>query len=199
MTPLHYAADSALTIEPRVAAECVQFLLEVGHADPCILDDRRRVPYFLASHDAVRDAFRIARATLGEEYCLWDEKAKVGPPLTQHALDEKNEKEAEKRRKKRAKQKEKKVKEKAEAKEAEERKLEAEERQRQEEEAKRCRDGLKPKSGGGGACDFCQVVCVGRKRAQMLKRLEYAYCCSECVQKHKRELMAAAATARLSG
>jgi hypothetical protein len=31
---------------------------------------------------------------------------------------------------------------------------------------------------------------------QMFQRLEYVYCGSECVQKHKRELMAAAAMAR---
>jgi Vms1-associating treble clef domain len=30
----------------------------------------------------------------------------------------------------------------------------------------------------------------------MFSRLEYVYCTAECVQKHKRELMAAAALAR---
>lgn len=208
MTPLHYAADSATAtsssssctaVDPGVAADCVLALLECGRADPCQTDSRLRVPYYLASHDVVRDAFRRARANLGEDYCLWDENAKVGPALTPEAIDEKNEKEAEKRRKKRAKLKEKKARENAEAVEAENRKLASEEQQKQEEEAKRCRNGLKAKTGGGGACDFCQVVCVGRKRALMLKRLEYSYCSSDCVQKHKRELMAAAATSRLGG
>lgn len=204
MTPLHCAAESTTTttataFDPGLAADCVQLLLEVGGADPCLVDARRRVPVFLASHDRVRDAFRIARANLGEDHCPWDEGAKVGPPLTPEAWQQKNEREAEKKRKKRAKLKEKKAREKAEGQEAEERKREDEERQKQEESAKRIRDGLQPKSRDGGVCDFCQTVCQGRKRAQMFKRLEYSYCSTECVLKHRRELMAAAATARMGG
>lgn len=197
MTPLHFAAESSITVDPETAADCVRLLLEEGHSDPCLVDARGRVPYFLASHEKVRDAFRIARAALGEDYCDWD-ASKVGPPLTQDDIDQKKEKEAEKKRKKRARQKEKKAKEKAEQKDAEERLREAQEREKQEEEAKRTRDGLQGKTSGGGVCDFCQTVCKGRKRTQMFRRLGYSYCSTECVQKHKRELMAAAATARFS-
>jgi len=211
MTPLHYAAESSSSssapatgttiaaVDPETAAECVRLLLEQGHADPCTVDARGRVPYFLATQDVVRDAFRMARATLGEDYCDWDAGAKVGPPLTPDDLEQRKEKEAEKKRKKRARQKEKKAKEKAEQREADERRKEAEERIKQEEEAKRVRAGLQPKVGGGGVCDFCQTVCKGRKRTQMFKRLDYSYCSTDCVQKHKRELMAAAATARFGG
>jgi Bacteroidetes VLRF1 release factor/Vms1-associating treble clef domain len=202
MTPLHYAAESLLSttmivVDPEMAATCVRLLLERGHADPCCIDSRRRVPYFLASHDKIRDAFRMARAILDESYCRWDEDAKVGPALTQEAIDEKAEKEAEKRRKKRAKQKEKKALEKAEEKAAEERRLAVKEKAKIDEEAKRIRQGLLPKKGEAGACDFCQTVCVGRKRANMFKRLDFSYCSSECLQKHKRELMATAALARI--
>jgi len=195
MTPLHYAAESSIMVDPENAAGCVRLLLEEGHADPCLVDARGRVPYFLASQDKVRDAFRIARAILGEGYCDWD-ASKVGPPLTMDEIDRKNEREAEKKRKKRARQKEKKAKEKADQKEAEERLKEAQEREKQEEEAKRVRDGLQGTKSSGGVCDFCQTVCKGRKRTQMFQRLGYSYCSTECVQKHKRELMAAAATAR---
>jgi hypothetical protein len=33
----------------------------------------------------------------------------------------------------------------------------------------------------------------------MYQRLEYAYCSTECVQRHKRELLASAALARFGG
>ena len=198
-TPLHFAAESVseTSVDPGLAAECVRLLLERGKADPCCTDSRRRVPYFLASHDKVRDAFRIARANLGEDYCHWDEMAKVGPPLTQEIMDEKAEKEAEKRRKKRAKQKEKKSRDKAEEKAAEERRLAAENFAKMEEEARRIRHGLQPKISDGGVCDFCQTVCVGRKRANMFKRIDFSYCSTDCLQKHKRELMVKAALSRI--
>lgn len=196
MTPLHYAASSSNVVEPVVAAECVTELLVHGHVDPTILDGRSRPAYFLASHERVRDAFRMARATLGEEYCAWDD-AKVGPPLTHDDVQLRKEKEAEKRRKKKVRQKQKKAQEKAAAEELEQRKQEEEAKARRAEEAKRVRDGLQPKtSTATNVCDFCQTVCKGRKRSQMLKRLEYAYCSTECVQNHKRELMAKAAFSR---
>jgi hypothetical protein len=200
MTALHFAALSTTTgVELSVAAECVHVLLEKGHANPCIVDARNRPPYFLASHDKVRDSFRIARANLGEEYCSWDD-AKVGPPLTLEDLDARTKKEAEKRKKKKIRQKEKNAKEKAQTAEAERFLQEEQTRKKQEEEAKRIRDGLQPKNTpAGNVCDFCQTVCKGRRRNQMLKRLEYSYCSSECVQKHKRELMASAALARFGG
>ena len=186
MTPLHYAAQSdALT-----ASACVTMLLEQGRANPCRLDQRNRVPYYLSSHEKVRDAFRICRASLGEDYCSWDAGAKVGPPLTDDDLQARKEKEAEKRRRKKSRQKEKQAKEKAQ----EQVRNEEEARQKAEEEAKRVRDGLAPKPGGGNVCDFCQTVC--RRKNQMFQRLTYSYCSTDCVNKHKRELMASAALAR---
>lgn len=195
MTPLHYAAASAHSVEPSKAADCVTELLSQG-ADPTAMDGRTRPPYFLASHDRVRDAFRIARANLGEGFCDW-EAARVGPSLTAEDLQQRKEKEAEKRKKKKARQKQKKTQEKAAADEMEKRRQEAEEKEKQAEEAKRIRDGLQPKANAASnVCDFCQTLCKGRKRSQMFKRLEYAYCSTECVQKHKRELMAKAALSR---
>ena len=226
MTPLHYAADSAsatatvttttsgtnkstssndmgLMVDPSVAAEVVLELLVMGHADPVRVDARNRPPYFLASHEKVRNAFRMARAQLGEDYCDW-ETAKVGSPLTEKELQLRKDKEVDKKKKKRARQKEKRIKERAQQEE-----MEIQLKQQQEEEkgkileAKRIRDGLATgrsnnSSGGGGknVCDYCQTICKGRQRSQMYKRLEYSYCSPECVQKHKRELMAAAAMAR---
>ena len=200
MTSLHFAAQSTVNVDASIAAECVTLLLETGHADPGIVDARNRPPYFLASHEKVRDAFRMSRARLGETYCQWDGDAKVGPPLTDNDIEARKQKEAEKRRKKKARQKDKKAKEKAQAAEMELAKVKEDARRKQEEEAKRIRDGLQPKltTAGGKACDFCQTICKGRKRSQMFKRLEYSYCSSECVQKHKRELMASAALSRFS-
>lgn len=195
MSPLHFAAEStANNVVGPTAAALVELLLKRG-ADPTQVDIRNRPPYFLASHDKVRDAFRIARAELGEHHCDWD-AGKVGPPLTEADLQARRDKEAEKRRRKKARAKEKKAKEKAHADEAAKKAAEEAEKRKKEDEAKRVRDGLQPKSQKANVCDFCQTEVKGRKRSQMFKRLDYSYCSSECVQKHKRELMAKAALSR---
>ena len=198
MTPLHFAAASSENVDPVTAAACVSALLVQG-ADPSIFDARLRPAYFLATHDKVRDSFRQARAVLGEEYCDWDGSAKVGPPLTDEDLASRKEKEAEKKRRKKARQKEKKTKEKAQAQEMEERRRAEEESKRQAEETKRVRDGLSAKPTGDNVCDYCHTVCKGKKRKEMFQRLDYKYCSSNCVQSHKRELMAAAAMSRFGG
>ena len=199
MTALHYAAESASKeVDQGTAAAIVSLLLVSAKANPCVLDSRNRVPFFLASHDKVREAFRRARAELGEECWPWDE-ARVGSALTDQEVAKKQEKAAEKKRRQRARQREKKAREKAQAEEMEQRRKEEEEKRKQEEDAKRIRDGLAPKqSTGTNVCDFCQTVCKGKRRSQMFQRLDYKYCSSECVQKHKRELMAKAALSRLS-
>lgn len=199
MTALHYAAESASndSVDPESAAAIVKLLLIQGKANPTVVDARNRVPYFLAQHEKVREAFRRARAELGEECWDWD-ASKVGPALTDQDVANKKEKAAEKKRRQRARQKEKKAREKAEAQAMEQRKMEEEEKRKQEEDAKRIRDGLAPKmSTATNVCDYCQTVCKGKRRNQMFQRLDYVYCSSECVQKHKRELMAQAALSRL--
>ena len=195
MTPLHYAASASG--DPITVAECVTVLLLQGHTDPTVRDGRNRTAYFLASHEKVRDAFRMARATLGEDYCEWDEGAKVGPPLTEDDLDRKKQKAAEKKRRQRARQKEKKAKDKAESEAAEQKLKQQEAEKKQEEDAKRIRDGLKPRAATAtNVCDYCQKISKGKRRSQMLQRLDYVYCSTACVQDHKRELMAAAALKR---
>jgi Bacteroidetes VLRF1 release factor/Vms1-associating treble clef domain len=196
MTPLHMASASSQHNDPNMSAACVSALLIHGRANPCLLDARFRVPYYLASHDKVREAFRLARGELGEEYCDWEE-AKVGPALTRDDLNAKKMKAAEKKRRQRAKQKEKAQKELAIKEETEKNRQEENERMKREIEAKRIRDGLQPMtSTATNICDFCQQQCKGKSRRQMLQRLNYAYCSTQCVQNHKRELLAAAAMAR---
>lgn len=195
-TPLHLASSSPHPHAPSI----LRSLLERGRADPTLPDARGRPPSSLASSDKLRDAFRLARATLGEDHCNWDEEAKVGPPLTEDDVRSKKAKALEKKRRQRARQKEKRAVEKALEEEEEQKKREEEEKKQQEEEAKRVRDGLQPKMAGGAggtACDFCQVVVKGKKRSLMFRRLDYVYCSSDCVKKHQRELMAAAAAARM--
>jgi sRNA-binding protein len=134
---------------------------------------------------------------LGEDYCSWDDGA-IGPALSEDDVQLKKAKALEKKRRQRARQKEKKAIEKAEA-EAVATKERAElEKKKQEEDAKRIRDGLKPKPKAQNACDFCHKIVKGKRRSQMFQRLEYAYCSTDCVKKHQRELMAAAAVARFS-
>lgn len=196
MTPLHYASESSQRVDPATAAACVSALLIQARANPGIIDARTRASYFLASHDKIREAFRRARAILGEDHCDWDE-AKVGPPLTEDDIEARKEKEAEKKRRKKARAKEKKAQEKDYMEEIEQRKKEEEEQKKQAEDAKRVRDCLQPKaSSATNICDFCQKVCKGKQRTQMFKRLDYKYCSTDCLNKHKRELMAKAAMSR---
>ena len=200
MTPLHFAAAASTKVDPVTAAALVSALLVQAHADPTVVDACNRPPYFLAKHDKVREAFRKARAVLGEDYCDWDGGAKVGPALTEDDLEAKKEREAEKKRRKKARQKEKKAKARAAAEEAEKLRAAEEEAKQAKVEAKRVRDGLSAKPTGANVCDFCNKVCKGRNASKnMFQRLEYKYCSVECVNKHKRELMAAAALARFGG
>eukprot|EP00590_Aulacoseira_subarctica_P003109 CAMPEP_0172420314 /NCGR_PEP_ID=MMETSP1064-20121228/6704_1 /TAXON_ID=202472 /ORGANISM="Aulacoseira subarctica , Strain CCAP 1002/5" /LENGTH=635 /DNA_ID=CAMNT_0013160233 /DNA_START=17 /DNA_END=1924 /DNA_ORIENTATION=- len=175
MTPLHLASsyDGEHIVD---AASCILLLLEQGRANPCIVDSHGRPPYFLASNDKLRDAFRLARGTLGEEYCAWDEGAKVGPPLTKDLLQQKKEKALDKKRRQRARQKEQKASERKLLEEQERIQREQEEEQNRAQEAKRVRDGLKARA-AENACDFCQTT--GTKRSQMFKRLDYVYCSTD--------------------
>lgn len=184
MTPLHYAASAAKSTDNSNEAACVYDLLVSGRANPTILDVRLRPAYFVAANDKVREAFRKARAMLGEGYCDWN-ASKVGPPLSESDIQQKKAKEAEKRRRKKAKAKEHKAKE-IQAQEAAA-KEQAHQEAEKEAHAKR----------GGKTCDFCQKPVRGRKSS--FKRLEFVYCSTDCVNKHKRELMASAALARFGG
>ncbi|VEU39981.1 unnamed protein product [Pseudo-nitzschia multistriata] len=196
-TPLHFAAAASKNVDPVTASAIISALLIQARADPTVLDASGRPPYFLAGHDKIREGFRKARAALGEDYCDWDSAAKVGPPLTESDLEAKKKREAEKKRRKKARQKEKKEKDRAAAREAEERRAAEEEARHTAEEAKRIRDQLPPKPTAANACDFCGKICKGRNASKnMFRRLDYKYCSTECVNKHKRELMAAAAMAR---
>jgi hypothetical protein len=200
MTPLHFAAASSSNVDPVTASTLVSALLIQGRADPTIHDARGRPPYFIAGHDKIREAFRKARSVLGEDYCDWDGGGKVGPPLTEEDIKARKEKETEKNRKKKARQKEKKAKDKAASQEAEIQREAEREAKQAAEEAKRVRDGLSEKATGPNVCDFCNKVCKGRNaRQNMFQRLDYKYCSSNCVNDHKRELMAAAAMARFGG
>jgi hypothetical protein len=180
MTPLHIAAASS---NPS-SNKCIRNLLLEGHANPGILDGRNRPPYFLATTESTRNAFRTVRAKIPD---AWDwDACKVGPPLTEDDLKRKKEKASEKKRRQREKQKERKA-------------AEEVEKLAKEEEAKRTRAGLQPKvpssKPGEYSCDFCQKIC--KRKSQMFQRLDFYYCSTECVKRHQRELMAAAATARL--
>ena len=193
-TALHLAASSSHQNAPTLLSA----LLIQGHVNPCAIDSRGRPPYFVTASDKLREAFRLARGTLGEDYCSWDDDAKVGPPLSQNDVQLKKQKAAEKKRKQRARQKERKAAEKAATEEAVLKERQEAEKKQQEEDAKRMRDGLKPKIKAANACDYCQKV-TGKRRSQMFQKLDYIYCSSDCVKKHQRELSAAAAAKRMGG
>jgi hypothetical protein len=197
-TPLHMA--SMLSTNADAAPGLVTTLLINGHADPTIVDKHGLPPYRTALTDGTREAYRLARGVLGEDCWAWDDDAKVPSALTSDDIKAKKAKAAEKKRRQRARQKEVKAEEKAELEAAAEKERQEAMERKQQEDAKRIRDGLRPKlscTTATNVCDYCQQVVKGKRRSQMFQRLEYAYCSTECVKRHQRELMAAAATARI--
>ena len=190
-TPLHYAANASNI--PSNASKCVYELLVTAHANPCILDARNRPPYFLARNDIIRNAFRKARAELGENIWKWSESAKVDSPLSEEALARKKEASKKKRQRQKQKRKERVAQELSEKSEAEKNLSEEKAKNQKHEDDRRSRAGLKQKK-GELSCDFCENTC--KRKSQMFARLDFYYCSTDCVKKHQRELMAAAAAAR---
>ncbi|KAF4553435.1 VMS1-like protein [Elsinoe fawcettii] len=78
-TPLHLAASLN-------SAACVSALLLKTKADPTTKSSEGKTPHDLAGDRPTRDAFRIARSTLGESAFDWD-SAGVGSPLTKSEAD----------------------------------------------------------------------------------------------------------------
>lgn len=91
-TPLHLAAASN-------SPACVTALLLKAHADPTVRNAEGKSPFDIAGDRPTRDAFRLARSSLGEDRWAWD-AAGVPAALSQAEADartarEKEEKAAE--------------------------------------------------------------------------------------------------------
>ncbi|KAL2198600.1 hypothetical protein P885DRAFT_32058 [Corynascus similis CBS 632.67] len=84
-TPLHLAAA-------QNSAPLVSGLLVRAEADPTILSPEGKTPFDLAGDRATRDAFRVARAELGEAAWDWG-KARVPAPLRREEAEERAERE----------------------------------------------------------------------------------------------------------
>lgn len=102
-TPLHLAASSN-------SPACVSALLTKIGSDPTIRNGDSKPPFDLAGDRATRDAFRLARSSLGEAKWPWD-KANVPAALSQSEADartarEKEEKAAEEAAEKQRREKE---------------------------------------------------------------------------------------------
>lgn len=81
-TPLHLAASSN-------SPALVSALLTKARADPTLTNGESRTAFEIAGDRATRDAFRVARAQLGEAAWAWDKGAKVPEPLTREEWDAK--------------------------------------------------------------------------------------------------------------
>jgi hypothetical protein len=78
-TPLHLAASSN-------SPACVSALLTKAGSDPTIANGDSKPPFDLAGDRATRDAFRLARSTLGEDKWSWT-AANVPAPLSQTEVE----------------------------------------------------------------------------------------------------------------
>eukprot|EP00928_Gymnodinium_smaydae_P029204 TRINITY_DN22064_c0_g1_i1.p1 TRINITY_DN22064_c0_g1~~TRINITY_DN22064_c0_g1_i1.p1 ORF type:complete len:633 (-),score=124.02 TRINITY_DN22064_c0_g1_i1:84-1901(-) len=166
-TALHAAAASG-------ADDKIMELLDDG-ADPTARDGKGRVPYYLCAGQKTREVFRRWR---GANEDAWDwQAAQIPEGITEETEQLKKDKEKEKNKKKKEKQKQ----AKAKAKE------EDEERRQKEEEEKRALEAAQAK------CDSCGKPIVEKP----FTRLNYMYCTSVCVNNHRRELQAEAASKRL--
>lgn len=173
-TPLHLASEAG-------HSEVVAQLLSWG-ANPCRVDVRSRLPYFMCKTKAVRDVYRKARATSDLEH-LWDwDSAGVPPPLSKEVEMQKKEKEKEK--KKRAKQRKK---------EAKEHETKIENDKNDESPVKK--DPTPEKSLAAGLCAYCEKSLINIKVLDVFDRR----CCStNCVILLRRKLAGEAALQRMA-
>ncbi|MFS7932643.1 putative transcription factor C2H2 family [Helianthus anomalus] len=205
-TPLHEAAKGG-------NVEKVLELLEQG-SDPCIVDERGKTPYMLATEKEIRNTFRRFMALNLDK---WDwHAAKVPSPLTKEMEESQNAKQAEKDAKRKARAKELKK-----ARKAREKKAEAEAAQSQntlstrsqsitprmtkEEELKRAQDEEREKRAAAAErriaalqsqkntatssldslCSYCQVSLAGKVP---FHRYNYKYCSTSCMHVHREIL-----------
>ena len=84
-TPLHLAASIGSSV-------VVLALLTKAQADPSVDNGEGKPAFALASDRSTRDAFRVARATLGEALWDWD-AAGVPPPLSKADADAREQRE----------------------------------------------------------------------------------------------------------
>ena len=146
-------------------------------ANPEARDGKGRVPYYLCTTQAAREAFRRWR---GANEDAWDwTAAQIPEGINDETEQRKREKEKEKRKRQKEKQKVNKAK----------MKEEEEERVRKEEEERKMLEEAQAK------CDKCKKPLV----AKPFERLNYLYCSSDCVNAHRRDLQAEAALKRLGG
>jgi hypothetical protein len=169
-TPLHYASSQNHTA-------CITALFMQGHANPSVFDIRSRPPVFLCTTEASRNAFRLARHDLGEDFATW---TGVGPPTTMEELQSQKLKKKQKQKAKKQKQKQAK---------------QQQQQQQQQQETTTTPPPPLPPATLQNLCDFCQKPV---RKKDMFTRLEYKYCSTDCVQKHQRELRAAAAMSRFA-
>ncbi|GJX25722.1 ankyrin repeat and zinc finger domain-containing protein 1 [Tanacetum coccineum] len=205
-TPLHEAAKAG-------NVENVLELLEQG-LDPCVIDERGRTPYMLATEKEVRNTFRRFMALNLDK---WDwQAAKVPSPLTKEMEESQNAKQAEKDAKRKARAKELKK-----LKKAREKKAEAEAAQKalatqlqssrpqmtKEEKLKQAQDEEREKRAAAAErriaalqsstsqpnsaassdtlCSFCKVSLVGKVP---FHRYNYKYCSTSCMDLHREIL-----------
>eukprot|EP00916_Digyalum_oweni_P027257 GHVL01044667.1.p1 GENE.GHVL01044667.1~~GHVL01044667.1.p1 ORF type:complete len:566 (+),score=128.89 GHVL01044667.1:263-1960(+) len=161
-------------------SKIVQILLKNG-ANPTLKDYRNRVPYHLVSKKDTRELFRRLR---GENEDMWDWKsASVPEPITEESEAKRLEKQREKRRA------------------TKQRKKDNKNIKTRDEKPDMTSDGS---FGEARVCDNCKcsAKCSFSRYFYLKKplsshfRLDFNYCSSECVQLHKRTLMADAAIKR---
>ncbi|KAJ1450004.1 hypothetical protein M885DRAFT_622065 [Pelagophyceae sp. CCMP2097] len=175
---LHVAAAAG-------AADVVELLLLKGDADPAALDYRERPPFFFASDKKTREAFRSARAQLGEESRDWLGSA-VPEPLDDETKAAKKAKDLAKKKRQRDRQKV----DKDAFKAAE---LLARETAAAAEVQARAQALLDAKA---DACAQCQAPV--RHSRQAFTRMDFKYCSADCAAAHRRAQCAAAAEKRFS-
>lgn len=180
-TPLHIASRRGLS-------DTVEALLTHG-ANPEREDVRGRTAYLLAATKETRNAFRKARAQLGDESWDWN-KAGVPDALTDEKVKEQKQKEKEKKKRAQQRKKDQKARDEQAIEEALDLKMAEEvalEIEKQEEE-NRLRDLA-------GYCVFCGKSLY---KQDFYDVMTFRCCSTDCVAKLRRQLAAEAALQRLN-
>jgi len=129
---------------------------------------------------------------------MWDwSVTRIPEPSDGEAMKERERRKKAKDKEKKKRQKEKKKKEKEQA-EISKKAVEEEESEKiRQEKFKREKVHLNSNATGERQCDLCG--CEVRYSKDLFRRDEWKYCKTECLQKHRREIMAKAAERRFGG
>lgn len=177
----HYHAPTMLHLSGSINSPAlITALLVKANADPTLTSREGKTAFEIAGDRSTRDAFRLARSSLGESKWPWD-AAHIPEPLTKSEIDERNERE-------RIEQ----LKEEESRREAEMARIKEEEKRRTEERKRGIEERREKKMGKGRKVEEKPLVTAEERREEETRGMT-----PEMRMRFEREKRARAAEERM--